>query len=162
MCSLGSAGAAPRPPLGDAQHGFCGVDTRDTQAQICRVQAFLLIDHGSRRTEANALLDEVVARVKARLGDGTLVEPAHMEIGEPTVAQGFARCVQQGATVVVAHPFMLAPGRHVQEDLPRLIAEAAAPHEGVRFLLAGPLGSHDGIIDAVVERCASALEEQGA
>jgi sirohydrochlorin ferrochelatase len=66
---------------------------------------------------------------------------------------------EQGATEVVAHPFMLAPGRHVQEDLPRLIAEAAAPYEGVRFVLAEPLGNHDGIIDAVVERCAAALDK---
>ena len=126
------------------------------------MRAFLLIDHGSRRAEANALLEEVASRVKARVGNGAVVEPAHMEIAEPTVAQGFARCVEQGATMVIAHPFMLAPGRHVKEDLPRLVAEAAAQHEGVQFVLAGPLGSHDGIIDAVVERCTTALEEQDA
>ena len=126
------------------------------------VRAFLLIDHGSRRQEANALLDEVVARVKARVGDGAIVEPAHMEIAEPTVAQGFARCVEQGATMVVAHPFMLAPGRHVQEDLPRLVAEAAAAHAGARFALAAPLGSHDGVIDAIIERCGAALTDDGA
>jgi sirohydrochlorin ferrochelatase len=122
------------------------------------MRAILLIDHGSRRAEANALLNEVVDRVKARIGEGAIVEPAHMEIAEPTIAQGFARCVQQGASIIVAHPFMLAPGRHVQEDLPRLVAEAAASYQGVQFVLAPPLGSHDGIIDAVVERCGAALD----
>jgi sirohydrochlorin ferrochelatase len=122
------------------------------------MRAILLIDHGSRRAEANALLNEVVNRVKARIGEGAIVEPAHMEIAEPTIAQGFARCVQQGASIIVAHPFMLAPGRHVQEDLPRLVAEAAASYQGVQFVLAPPLGSHDGIIDAVVERCGAALD----
>lgn len=121
-----------------------------------RAHAILLIDHGSRRTEANALLEEVASLVKARLGSGAIVEPAHMEIAAPTIAEGFARCVEQGATAIVAHPFMLAPGRHVTEDLPRLIAEAAAGHEGVRFSLAAPLGSHSGVIDAVIERCESA------
>jgi len=122
------------------------------------MRAILLIDHGSRRAEANALLNEVVDRAKARIGEGAIVEPAHMEIAEPTIAQGFARCVQQGASIIVAHPFMLAPGRHVQEDLPRLVAEAAASYQGVQFVLAPPLGSHDGIIDAVVERCGAALD----
>jgi sirohydrochlorin ferrochelatase len=122
------------------------------------MRAILLIDHGSHRAEANALLNEVVDRVKARIGEGAIVEPAHMEIAEPTIAQGFARCVQQGASIIVAHPFMLAPGRHVQEDLPRLVAEAAASYQGVQFVLAPPLGSHDGIIDAVVERCGAALD----
>jgi sirohydrochlorin ferrochelatase len=121
------------------------------------VRAILLIDHGSRRAAANELLNEVVGLVKARLGEGTIVEPAHMEIAEPTIAQGFARCVAQGASKIVAHPFMLAPGRHVQEDLPRLVAEAAEQHRGVEFVLAAPLGTHDGIIEAVLDRCNAAF-----
>lgn len=132
------------------------------ESQIRPMQAILLIDHGSRRAEANALLSEVVSKVKARIGEGAIVEPAHMELAEPTIAEAFARCVEQGASMIVAHPFMLAPGRHVQEDLPRLVAEAAESHEGVRFVLAPPLGSHDGIIDAVVERCGAAVPTEEA
>jgi sirohydrochlorin ferrochelatase len=120
-------------------------------------RAFLLIDHGSRRAEANALLDEVATLVKSRLGSEVIVERAHMEIAEPSIAQGFARCVAQGASTIVVHPFMLAPGRHVTQDLPRLVGEAARGHEGVTFVIAPPLGSHDGIIEAVIERCRGAL-----
>jgi sirohydrochlorin ferrochelatase len=120
-----------------------------------------LVDHGSRRAEANALLDEVAALVKQRLGAGSIVEPAHMEIAEPTIAQAFTRCVEQGATTVVVHPFMLAPGRHVTEDLPRLVAEAAQPHVGVAFAMAASLGSHVGVIDAVLDRCQAALPDSG-
>ncbi len=123
------------------------------------MNAILLIDHGSRRAQANALLEEVAAQVRERMGAGTIVEPAHMELAEPTIEQGFARCVERGASMVVVHPFMLSPGRHVQEDLPRLVAEAAAAHEGVQFVMAAPLGSHTGVIDAVVERCDTALEQ---
>lgn len=119
--------------------------------------AILLVDHGSRRAEANALLDEVAALVAQRLGATTIVETAHMEVAEPSIARGFARCVERGATKVVVHPFMLAPGRHVSEDLPRLIAQAAAMHQGVSFVLAPPLGSHAGVIDAVIEQCRAAL-----
>jgi sirohydrochlorin ferrochelatase len=124
------------------------------------MRAILLIDHGSRRAEANAMLDEVAARVRARMGDAAIVEIAHMEIAEPTIARGFALCVERGASVVVAHPFMLSPGRHVQEDLPRMVAEAAAQHDGVDFVLASPLGTHDGVIDAVVARCDEALDRR--
>jgi sirohydrochlorin ferrochelatase len=103
------------------------------------------------------LLDEVAAIVRQRLGAASIVEAAHMEIAEPTIAQGFSRCVEQGATTVVVHPFMLAPGRHVTEDLPRLIIDAAEAHEGVAFAMADPLGSHAGVIDAVIERCEAAF-----
>ena len=123
------------------------------------MRAYLLIDHGSRRAEANALVGEVASRLRARLGDEAVVEAAHMELAEPTIEQGFARCVEQGATMVVAHPFMLAPGRHAREDLPRMVAEAAARHGGVRFVMAAPLGSHDGVIDAVLDRCAAAAAD---
>lgn len=143
-----------------AEPSHDGVDSPSPESQKRQVHAILLIDHGSRRPEANALLDEVVARVKARIGEDAIVEAAHMEIAEPTIEQGFARCVERGASVVVAHPFMLAPGRHVQEDLPRLVAEAASEHEGVGFVLAAPLGCHDGIISAVVDRCEAALEKR--
>jgi sirohydrochlorin ferrochelatase len=122
-------------------------------------EAVLLVDHGSRRAPANELLDEVAALVRRRLGAGSIVEPAHMEIAEPTIAQGFTRCVEQGATMVIVHPFMLAPGRHVTEDLPRLIAEAAEAHDGVAFAIAAPLGSHTGVIDAVLGRCQAALPD---
>jgi sirohydrochlorin ferrochelatase len=133
--------------------GSSEADTRQPR----RRRAILLIDHGSRRPQANALLDEVAAIVRQRLGAESIVEPAHMEIAEPTIAQGFSRCVEQGATTIVVHPFMLAPGRHVTEDLPRLIADAAGAHNGVEFAMADPLGSHAGVVDAVIERCEAAL-----
>ncbi len=148
------------------------LDTNEAEAQIPRMgsseartaqagarRAVLLVDHGSRRAEANALLDEVAALVKSRLGHGAIVEPAHMEIAEPTVAQGVARCVEQGATLIIVHPFMLAPGRHVSEDLPTLVEESASAHEGVAFAVAAPLGTHAGVIDAVIERCQAALAD---
>ena len=123
------------------------------------VNAYLLIDHGSRRTAANELVAEIAELVRARLGEGAIVESAHMELAAPSIAEGFARCVEQGATLVIAHPFMLAPGRHASEDLPRVVAEAAAEHSAVEFVMAGPLGSHDGVIDAVVARCSEAIDQ---
>ena len=135
--------------------GASGANTR----QVRDRRAILLVDHGSRRAQANALLDEVAALVRQRLGTGSIVEPAHMEIADPTIAQAFARCVDQGATTVIVHPFMLAPGRHVTEDLPRSIADAAEGHNGVVFVMAAPLGSHAGVVDAVIERCQAALPD---
>jgi len=132
-------------------------DSQTDTSYVTDSHAVLIVDHGSRRAQANALLDEVASLVKRRLGARSIVEAAHMDIAEPTIAQGFARCVEQGAATVVVHPFMLSPGRHVSEDLPRLVARSAAAHEGVSFVMAAPLGSHPGVIVAVVERCQAAL-----
>jgi hypothetical protein len=42
-----------------------------------------------------------------------------------------------------------------------LVAEAAKPHDGVIFAIAAPLGSHAGVIDAVIEHCEAALATGG-
>ena len=112
-------------------------------------QGLLLVDHGSRRASANALLDEVAERVRAKLGERALVEPAHMELAEPTLAQAFSRLVERGATEVVVVPYFLSPGRHATEDVPRLAREAAAAFPGVPHRVAPPLGPHD-LLDQLV------------
>ena len=121
------------------------------------LHGYVLVDHGSRRQRANALLEEVATLVSERLGPGAIVEAAHMEIATPTLADAFARCIERGATKIVIHPFMLAPGKHVSEDLPRLAADAANACQGAAFVIAEPLGKHEGVIDAVMDRCHAAL-----
>ncbi|MGH7383336.1 MAG: sirohydrochlorin chelatase, partial [Candidatus Methylomirabilales bacterium] len=49
------------------------------------MRALLLVDHGSRRGEANAVLVQV-ADIIRRQSDFAVVHYAHMEIAEPTIA----------------------------------------------------------------------------
>lgn len=113
--------------------------------------ALLLVDHGSVRREANDLLADVARLVRQRSGLD-IVEHAHMDLAEPTIAQGFAACVAQGADLVIVHPYFLAPGRHSTRDIPRLVAEAAARHPHVLYRVTEPLGLHPRLIDVVLER----------
>ena len=115
-------------------------------------RAVLLIDHGSRRAEANEMLERVASLVRAEAGGALLVRTAHMELAEPTIAQGFAACVAEGATEVVALPFMLAPGRHAIEDIPRLVEEAARAHPNVTWRVAEPIGAHPLLARIVLDR----------
>ena len=101
----------------------------------------ILVDHGSRRDESNRLLLEVVREFVASTGL-PIVEPAHMELEEPSIATAFARCVERGARTVVVFPYFLLPGRHWHEDIPRLTAAAASKHPGVRYLVTAPFALH--------------------
>src|SRR5688500_12668713 len=94
----------------------------------------VIVDHGSRRSESNAFLAEVAARFAGQAGF-EIVEPAHMELAEPTLETAFEQCVKRGATTVVVHPFFLLPGKHWDEDIPALAAAAARKHPGVRYLV---------------------------
>jgi sirohydrochlorin ferrochelatase len=101
----------------------------------------VVVDHGSRRAESNDLLLRVAAMFQQSTGL-PIVEPAHMELAEPSLATAFDRVVQRGAQLVVVHPYFLSPGRHWREDIPKLAAEAAARHPGVQYLVTAPLGLH--------------------
>ena len=90
------------------------------------MRSILLIDHGSVRDEANHMLVCMANLLQHMVGDDVLVNFAHMELAEPTIAQGFAACVRDGATDIVAFPYMLSPGKHSTRDIPRMVAEAAA------------------------------------
>lgn len=102
----------------------------------------IIVDHGSRRQESNAMLLEVVELFR-RGTDWPIVEPAHMELAEPSIATAFDRCVERGSEAVVVHPFFLLPGKHWKVDIPELTRQAAAHHPGVRFLVTAPLGTHE-------------------
>lgn len=124
------------------------------------MRAIVLVDHGSRRKEANEAFLEVAARYAERSGH-PIVEPAHMELAPPTIAEAFANAVEQGATEIVVHPYFLFHGRHCSEDIPRMCAEAAAAHPGLRWRLTAPLGLADGILEVVDERIRQAVDGSG-
>jgi sirohydrochlorin ferrochelatase len=111
----------------------------------------ILVDHGSRRDESNAMLLEV-AEDFAQTTGLPIVEPAHMELAEPSIATAFARCVARGATTVVVFPSFLLPGRHWNEDIPRLAAAAARSHPGVRYLVTAPFAMHPLMAEVIRQR----------
>ncbi len=113
--------------------------------------AILLVDHGSRRPDANAQLDALAAAVRARDPE-RFVTVAHMELAEPSIEQAVDACVAAGAAEIVVHPYFLGPGSHTREDIPRLVAEAAARHPGLRVRISEPLGLHDKLVDVVLAR----------
>uniref|UniRef100_A0A5B7ACU1 Sirohydrochlorin ferrochelatase n=1 Tax=Davidia involucrata TaxID=16924 RepID=A0A5B7ACU1_DAVIN len=81
-----------------------------------------------------------------------IVEPAHMELAEPSIKDAFSSCVQQGANRVIINPFFLFPGRHWHKDIPFLTAEAAKEHPGMSYIITAPLGLHELIVDVVNDR----------
>jgi len=119
----------------------------------------VIVDHGSRRQESNAMLEEVARLFAERFRQRyEIVEPAHMELAEPSIATAFANCVERGARRVVICPFFLGPGKHWTQDIPRLTAEAAIRFPDTTFHVAPTLGIDDLILDLLDKRaqhCAS-------
>ena len=101
--------------------------------------------------EANAVVEEIAERVRARLPD-RLVATAHMELERPSIEEALDGLVGAGATEVVVHPYFLAPGRHSSSDIPALAQRAAARHPGLLLRVGEPLGVHEGVVETVLAR----------
>lgn len=115
----------------------------------------IVVDHGSRRATSNRWLERIAGEL-ARSTGWAVVEPAHMELAEPSIATAFDRCVERGARRVVVLPYFLLPGRHWREDIPRLVAEAATAHPGVAYRVVAPVGMHpemQRVMEATVRGC---------
>lgn len=131
------------------------LEIRDTELGI------IVVDHGSRRSESNeALLD--VVRVFRQHTNYHHVEPAHMELAEPSIAQAFDKLVEAGAKFIVVHPYFLLPGRHWAQDIPTLAAEAAKSHPDVGFIVSSPLGIHDLMAQIMNDRILRCLAHRAA
>ena len=122
-------------------------------------KAILLVDHGSVKAEANELLGEIV-RIVERIAPDYHVEAAHMELAPPDIADAVAACVKAGSTDITVMPYMLAPGRHSTDDIPRMALEAAERHEGVRVRVSEPLGADSRLAEIILMRVEAAREKQ--
>jgi sirohydrochlorin ferrochelatase len=114
-------------------------------------RAILLVDHGSSRREANELLERLAELVAERLPEA-FVSCAHMDLAEPTIAQGIETCAAAGVEEIVVHPYFLGPGNHSSNDIPRLVRAAASKHPGLAVRITGPLGLHPKLIDVILDR----------
>ena len=116
------------------------------------MKAILLVDHGSRKSEANDMLISMAELVQSMVGTDVIVRPAHMELAEPSIAAGFANCVEAGATEVVVFPYMLSPGKHSTSDIPRMVAEVAVNHPGVTYSVTEAFGIHEKLGELILMR----------
>jgi sirohydrochlorin ferrochelatase len=110
----------------------------------------ILVDHGSRRPEAQAHVERIAERVRARRPD-LAVHVAHLEQAEPSIAAAIDHAIGGGARELVIHPLFLVPGRHLAEDLPAQVRAALARHSGVEARITESLGSQAGLADLILD-----------
>jgi sirohydrochlorin ferrochelatase len=112
----------------------------------------LLVDHGSRRPEANAQLDDMAARVARLLPLGTPLATAHLDVCAPTIADGVGVLLERGCDDLRVLLYFLSDGRHVREDIPGLVRAALAPHPQIRWSMGGALGPDDALATLMLAR----------
>ncbi len=116
----------------------------------------LLVGHGTRYAPGVDEFLNLAERVAAR-ASGRAVEPCFLEIAAPSIAQGFARLVEQGVTSVVVAPVILFAAGHIRHDIPSEVVAAAREYCGVAVAQAPHLGCHPALAQLSSQRFAEAL-----
>ena len=119
----------------------------------------ILLSHGSRAPEARDYFIELASLVKSITG-WPHVEPAFMELCGPSLAEAVEARVLDGAEQVVVLPCFLHPGRHLMEDIPRLMERVQGRHPRVPLILADRIGSHPTLSHLIADCVRSALAQQ--
>ena len=123
------------------------------------MKALLLIDHGSRRAEANEMLACMAVLVQRMAGASVIVRHAHMELAEPSIERGIESCVASGASEIIAFPYMLSPGRHSTSDIPAMVSAATQRHPGVHVRVTPAFGIESELGEVILRRAGLELTE---
>lgn len=119
------------------------------------MHAILLLSHGSLLCGAGETLQAVARRLRAR-GDAPIVEVGYLNYSQPAFEAAFAACATRGATRIAVVPYFLVAGKFVQIDVPQRIAAACSQYPAIKVTVAGALGFHLLLADAVLASAASA------
>ena len=110
------------------------------------MRAVLVISHGSRYPKTKEEILSLVEQLKKRIPI-PVIKCAFLELESPSIPQGISACVDEGADRILILLNFLNSGRHVDEDIPAIIAQAQKKYPKVKFGISRPLGLNSGIVD---------------
>jgi precorrin-8X/cobalt-precorrin-8 methylmutase len=123
----------------------------------------IILCHGSRGqqgvAEVSQALRGVAEGIKPLLPQGVEVIGAALQFNHPTLEEAVASLAVKGAERIVIMPYFLFAGRHITEDIPRLVEELKGSYKDKEFIVAKPLGSGEHFIFSVAERIEEAAPE---
>ena len=115
------------------------------------IRGIVLFAHGSRDERWRAPVEAVARRV-AEIDTQARVSCAYLELVEPDLRGATEALIREGARSIRVLPLFLGMGRHVREDLPRLLAELRAHYPTVEFTLAGAVGEEPDVIELLARK----------
>jgi sirohydrochlorin ferrochelatase len=115
------------------------------------MEAILYICHGSR---VPAACEEAISFIRGCMNHRPEViqEYCFLELADPTIEAAYEKCVQRGATSILAVPVLLLTAAHAKKDIPDLLYEIARQFPDVTLKYGNPIGVHPKMIDILTER----------
>ena len=116
-----------------------------------RKLGIVLFAHGSRDDRWRAPVEAIARRVQA-LDPSAKVACAYLELVLPDLRTAAQDLISAGATSIRVVPLFLGMGKHVREDLPRLIDELRQQHVGVSLTLNQAVGEDLDVIELLARK----------
>ena len=121
------------------------------------MKGVLVIAHGSRATETEAVLDAIVAMVRENLPD-RMIECAFMGNSDRTAEKAIAALAQSNVTEIKIIPYFLFMGIHMKEDIPEMVAELTKDYPEIQISMTDSLGADPRLAEIVIEKILSDQE----
>lgn len=121
----------------------------------------LLVGHGSRDPRAAVAFEALRRAVAARLPDRR-VGGGFLELADPPIDEALDALVADGATDVVAVPYVLFGAGHLKDDGPAILARARRRHPSLNIRLARDLGIEPSVLAVAEDRSRAALDRLSA
>lgn len=121
------------------------------------MEAVLYICHGSRLKKAQ---EEAAAFVHSCMLENPvpIQEYGFLELAAPTIEHGFRKCIEKGATKILAVPVLLLTAGHAKLDIPLEMERLKQQFPSVEVVLGNPIGVHPDISQLLIERISETNE----
>ncbi len=125
----------------------------------CQPDTFILVAHGSPYPEANQQIRRIASELKTRTRVSG-IETAYLDLEMPDLASCCRLAMESGARCITVIPFFLHAGRHVMEDLPRILAKVrgSAPLDCI-ISLTSPLDDIELLAEVVYDHCVAGRQQ---
>lgn len=119
-------------------------------------RGLLVLGHGSKAAEADAIFADIVAHVR-QISAFEHVAMGSLQLSRPTFAEGVQTLLEQGVEEMVIMPMFIFHGNHVKYDIPEELDALRRQHPAVRFIMTGPIGADPRLADIIEERAQAVL-----
>ncbi|MEW4286918.1 sirohydrochlorin chelatase [Rossellomorea marisflavi] len=120
-------------------------------------KAVLYVCHGSRVKEARDEAVDFITSCKVHV-DAEIQEISFLELAEPSIQEGFAACVERGATHIAVVPLLLLTAVHAKKDIPGEIDNCMEAYPEISVSYGRPIGVHDKMIESVILHLSSMVD----
>jgi sirohydrochlorin cobaltochelatase len=117
-------------------------------------QGIVLFAHGSSDPQWSRPFEQIALSL-TKQAPAVAVAIAFLEHGA-SLDEAVAALAAKGAVSIRVIPVFLGVGRHVSEDLPRLVAGAQSAFAGVNLALEKTIGEQQEVIEAIAKAIAAA------